>query len=206
MTRPVKRDSIQLAECRVMGAGTERTCFLHPFDSGKCIKVARSRAGRQHRREWSYFEALSRRGVPWRHLPAYHGAVDTDQGTGLVFSLVRDFDGNISTSLKAFADAHGIGRIRPALEELEAFFSHWRIITCDMNLNNFLVQRPDPETLVLVMIDGLGNREFIPVSSLFAFAYRSKMKRRWRRMENKLNRLYGAPNHVAPPIIPLPAG
>ena len=174
-----------------LARGRERACYPDPRNPARIIKVCHEPAGKQQRRELRYFRHLARRGVPWRHLPAFHGAVETDRGTGLVFDLVRDYDGRPSPHLEAFIAADGLQGIAGALAELKAHYARWNIITCDMSLGNFLVRRTAPETIELVMIDGVGNREFIPFSSAIAALGRVKMRRRWRRFDRKLERRFG---------------
>lgn len=183
---------LSLISATVIAAGRERTCFLHPYDASKCIKVANTRRCRQHHREYVYFNRLHRRGTPFIHIPAYHGRIATSHGPGNVFSIVRDYDGAISQDLNHAARHMDHARIIAAAEELTSHFMKWRIITCDMNPGNFLVQKTDTDTIRLVMIDGIGNREFIPVSTYIPFICSIKVERRLKKLGNKLARVLSA--------------
>ncbi len=185
---------IELTDSCRISRGSERTCYIYPGQPEKCIKVENpdSCKSRQQAREKVYFSRLARKRVPWEHIPAYYGTVDTNMGKGLVFSLIRDFDGSISRNLKETIEQRGLSDIGPDMERLKAFFYEWSIITCDMSLTNFLVQWIRPDMKKVVMIDGLGNREFVPLSNLCASMAAVKMRRRWRRFDRKLARLYSS--------------
>jgi len=178
---------VDLTNARVLARGSERICYLHPEDPGKCIKVAIAPGSRQQQRELQFFRRLARRGGGWQHIPRFHGTVDTSLGTGLVVSRVRDYDGATSADLDSFIQRGETQGFPPALEQLKACFRERNIITCDMSLKNFLVRRLSPTTNELVMVDGLGNREFIPLASWLPAWGRMKMKRRWKRFDRKLS-------------------
>ncbi len=186
------RNVVELSDASIIARGSERTCYIYPGQTHKCIKVRNSDSSysKQQQREEKYFSRLRKRKIPWEHTPAYYGPVDTSLGRGLVFSLVRDFDGRISKNLADTIKQGGVSDIGADLQKLKVFFYKWSILTCDMNLTNFLVQWMSPDKKRLVMIDGLGNREFIPISEICAFMSAVKMRRRWRRFDRKLEQLY----------------
>ncbi len=187
-------DFVKLTDFYRIARGSERTCYIYPGQPHKCIKVENPDCckSKQQAREEACFSRLIQRKVPWEHTPVYYGVVNTNLGRGLVFSLIRDFDGQISRNLQETIEQRGISDIGPDMARLKTFFYKWSIITCDMNLTNFLVQWIRPGKKKVVMIDGLGNREFIPVSEVCAFMSAVKMRRRWRRFDRKLARLYSS--------------
>jgi hypothetical protein len=177
---------ISLMGAVMIARGTERACYVHPGDPTMCIKVSTTSRGRQQQRERRYFRALVRRNVRSRHIVEHHGEVETEHGLGLVFSLVRDYDGAVSSDVTTFVQAHGTRGIAEAFEALRGDLLAHCIIACDMSLENFLVRRTAPDAFEIVMVDGLGNREFIPISSLFECCARLKMRRRWKRFARKI--------------------
>lgn len=183
---------VELAPDLKISSGSERTCYEYPGDSMKCIKVKNPDCvvSRQQEREERYFRNLKNRKISWTHLPEFYGAVETNFGRGLVFSLVRDYDGRISKNLEQTITREKPGYIKNEIEDLKVYFRRWSIITCDMNLTNFLQQKLDAANRRLVMIDGLGNREFIRISETCSWMTRVKMRRRWRRFDNKLVNQY----------------
>jgi hypothetical protein len=183
-------ECVELAPRYRISKGSERTCYVHPQEPSLCIKVENPECpgSKQQKREKRYFGRLKKRGVPWVHTPAYYGTINTTMGKGLVFSAVRDYDGSISSTLGDFVDGCCAECIRAELEKMKSFFFKWSIVTCDMSLNNFLVQWTTPEEKKLVMIDGLGTREFIPLSQVSALMSKIKMRRRWRKFDRKLER------------------
>jgi hypothetical protein len=119
-------------------------------------------------------------------MPQFFGVVETNLGLGLVFSYITDHDGQRSLDVARFVAKHGTQGVADAFRQLKAHFDRWSIITCDMSFDNFLVRRSSPESIEIVMIDGLGNRDFIPVASYIELFARAKMTRRWKRFAAKL--------------------
>jgi len=191
ITNDDHRVVFNMHHAKKISEGKERICYTHCHDPAKCIKVKKSAHGRQHLREFQYYRRLVRQNISMLHLPDFHGTVDTNMGMGLVFSLVQNYDGTIAKNLKIHIATYGTGGIAEAMRRLQSAFMEAKIITCDVSLDNFLVRHLTPETFELVLIDGVGNREFIPVSSHFACLARIKMRRRWNRLNRKLFRLYG---------------
>lgn len=177
---------LDLSSAPAVAAGAERLLYRHPLDPSRCVKVPKHASGRQQGREERYFERLAARRIPWRHMPEFFGTVATNRGRGLVFEYVQDFDGNRSSDLRSHVRRHGPRGVAEALRDLEDHYARWAVITCDMSFDNFLVRRSSPDAIEILMIDGLGNREFIPVSSLFRSLARRKMARRWRAFHRKL--------------------
>jgi hypothetical protein len=180
---------INLNDAMLIARGSQRACYQHPDDPGKCIKVNFHPDGKQQQREYRYFIHLRRRGIPFRHIPAFYGTIETDLGTGLLFERISDHDGTTSASLDAYVKREGMKDIPAALQAMKTHFLEWNIITCDMSLNNFMVRRNAEDGIEIVMIDGVGNREAIPLSSVLTIFGRMKMQRRWTRFERKLEPL-----------------
>ena len=187
---------MNLTNAPVIARGSQRICYQHPTDPTKCIKINIDATGKQQKREQTYFQKLTRRQIPFRHLAVYYGTTDTQQGVGLVFEHIRDYDGSRSISLDTYIRSNGMHQVPIALEAMKAHFSRWNIITCDMSLKNFLVRRVSSEAVELVMIDGIGNREAIPLSSYVSTLGRIKMKRRWKRFDAKLQAFAGGTSPV----------
>lgn len=167
-----------------IGQGRERTCYLHPQDPRKIIKISTGGETTQSNREVEFFENLRKRGFSdYTHLPRFYGTVSTNFGPGLVLDLVCDHDGNISRSLEWHID-NGMS-IAAAEKHLEKLHSHLHanliIFNHDLCCPNILLQRNADQSSQLVIIDGLGDVVSIAWLNRFPSHVRSKIDRRWSR-------------------------
>jgi hypothetical protein len=191
-------EPLQLSDQVPFARGGNRACYVHPEDAHLCVKVAlsgktaaekRRAAGffkrlrplvyyDDNRREWATYERLSRRAEErtWEHLAKPWALVATDCGPAVATELIRDFDGQISSDLKAILRAGGrTASFQAALDDLEDYLRRTGLPTRDLLLHNLVGQKLDPAgRLRMVIIDGFGNSDFLPL------AYWS---RRWARLK-----------------------
>lgn len=171
-------------ESSPIARGRERTCFRHPQDPAKIIKVSAGSETTQSTREIKFFEDLERAGLSdYSHLPRYHGTVETNLGQGLVLELVCDHDGDISRSLEWYIDdGMTIAEAEEHLEQLHRYLLDNRIIfNHDLCCANLLLQKKTPGSARLVIIDGLGDVVSIQWLNRFPSHVRAKIRRRWTR-------------------------
>jgi len=123
-----------------------------------------------------------------QHFPQHYGFVETDLGNGLVLDLMRDFDGEISMSLREWiSTGNSIVDIEPAFLEFGRFMYEHSILTKDILDHNIVVVRESEQDFRLVMIDGIGYSAFIPVAAWVAAVSRRRIKKKlekaWARLE-----------------------
>ena len=83
-----------------IGKGKERSCFLHPEDDAKVIKINYTGTIHQSKREARYYQQLNKRKIiNFSNIPRYYGKVETNFGTGHVYDCIRDHTGKISESM-----------------------------------------------------------------------------------------------------------
>ncbi len=179
---------IQLTHTEPFAIGGRRECYVHPDDAGLCVKVHREEflpsKLRQDAPWWrslrkgensfdenfadsTVLHALESENDPaiWDHVPRFHGWVETDRGRGLVIELLRDGDGLISRSLLDWIWMHGpCGELDRAIDELAEFWESRTIPSRSLGLHNIVMQERGPDDRRLVVIDGLGSTEFLPIS------------------------------------------
>lgn len=197
---------IKLKHSRPLFVGGTRYCFQHPQHRDRCIKVLRpDRTGaarkllRRDFKRWlperylddqrkeirAYRELLENASERlWRYVPRYHGTVDTDMGIGIVTQLMRNADGSWPSNLEALLP----GGMTPELEEgIERFLegvSGMRILTRDLLPHNMIAVRETRGYRVMV-VDGIGNAELIPISSWFDSFARRKTQRKIQRFRQR---------------------
>jgi hypothetical protein len=180
-----------LDNARLIGRGLHRECYLHPQDERLCVKVVVAGNSDENRREARYYSRLAARGISWEMLAKFHGLVDTSLGEGAVFDLVRDYDGSISRPLSGYLEDPGLGvdcaAILPrALPALKRYLLANRVVTMTLKSKNILLQRSGEREGKLVIVDNVGNSDFIPLSHYIAWLGRLKIRRKWRRFERDL--------------------
>ena len=145
---------IELSKSTSFAEGDSRRCYVHPGDSGKCLKIVKANPRHKSRlrrffrpRSWydpnniehrAYRSANRLRDeTVWRHIPRCYGFVETDLGRALSVEMMRDADGEISRPLLEFV-ADGLDdTLRAAYAELTDFYMRTGFYM--KRINNILV-------------------------------------------------------------------
>ena len=175
-----------------IGEGRCRSAYIDPNDKNKCIKVVhnlnRKKCFGESNKEAKYFKYLNKKNIDWSMIPKYYGEVTTNKGKGLVFELIRDFDGEISKSLEYYFETEEKMKLIPKpmqkLHELKEYVITNKILSRDIRFHNILYKKISNKDGVYVLIDGVSNSEFIPLSQWFSTLNKAKILRRWSQDEN----------------------
>lgn len=182
-------DTFTMDELRpfLLGQGTERIVFRSPKETDCVIKLSPLNAQKQTRREIRYFRFLQKKGVPFLHIPQFKGEVKVAGYVGFKQEAVLDADGSVSRPLTAYLEeGWGVsaGRLLPEtealLDELLCYLLHYNVLPCDLTSPNVLCQRGADRTR-LVLIDGVGSMNGIPIAQYIPFLGRQQIKRKWLR-------------------------
>lgn len=192
--------------------GGNRLCFVHPERSNVCVKVPRAdvdlaekrrrkgikgrlkpaRSFDDNRVEAATLKALHRRIGPALagFAPRFLEWVPTDMGAGVAVDLIRDADGAIAMPLKQYVWEHGMdARLAAALAELEAFWVPARVPSRELLLHNVVARRREGGSLRLVVVDGLGNADLLPLSRWSARLAKRKSARKVAGLRARIDRL-----------------
>ena len=175
---------IELHPGLLVGKGRTRSCYLHPQDPDKCIKIDQRKHGGPTEKEAIYYHKLARirPALSYTHIPRFHGFVETNLGRGGVFDLIRDeIDGRISRSLTDYLVAGEVTAADPRWREahrhyLKTLYEE-AVIIRDFNPGNVCVRRMRGGEYRFVTIDGIGHRDFIPLCDYFPWFARRKLRR-----------------------------
>ena len=178
-------DTVSLSPQDFLAEGTDRKCYRHPGQAGRCIKVLHpQRRPRRFWREINYYSSLQQRDVDFRHIATSHGLVDTTRGRGAVFEMVLDDDGQVSKSLASYLARNDRRFNNWVVDEIEVLkqdlYDQW-IVVHDLNPTNILVKRLGFDEFRLVVIDGIGHNHFIPLASYSRRLARKKLAGVWNR-------------------------
>jgi hypothetical protein len=183
--------ALYLDKTTLIGRGLHRECYLHPKDPHRCVKIVVAGRSDENRREARYYSRLAARGISWDMLARFHGLVETSLGEGAVFDLVRDHDGSISRPLSEYLQRPeknpACSTILPgALPALKRYLLENRVVTMTLKSKNILLQLTGQGEGKLVIVDNVGNSDFIPLSHHVPGLGRTKIRRKWRRFEQDL--------------------
>jgi len=172
---------------KAFSRGGNRLCFVDPRDPCRCIKIARSDKTPELKRqeksfpknlkplqafddnygEYAVFSRIEKTigDEAFELIPRCYGFVETDFGDGLCVEMIRDDDGAISLSLKQYLWLYGK---EPKLNKLlQQFSKRWQqlgIPSRNLLLHNMLVQQKAGEPHRLMVIDGLGWPDMLPLA------------------------------------------
>jgi hypothetical protein len=176
----------------MIGKGLHRECYVHPDDPLWCVKVIVAGNSNENHREAKYYGLLARRGISWEMLTCFHALVATNLGEGAVFDLVRDHDGSVSATLAQYLESDELSRVYGpslacALSGLRDYLMQNRIITMTLKSKNIVYQKMTGDSGKLVIVDNVGNSDFIPAGNYSGYLARKKISRKWRRFMYDLN-------------------
>ena len=173
--------------------GTTRKCYLHPRDPDLCVKIPLQNQLKRQRgilrsieRENTYYKKLIKNNISWSHLCQYHGDVKTNLGTGSIYQVIRDTDGEIANNLAHYLNQGDFIRkhqtqLVTALRELFVYMVNNRIVTTSLLPRN-IVLTGISERFKLTIIDDIGNSEWLKVSELTTALTIRKIRRKWHKM------------------------
>lgn len=184
---------IEINEKDFIGEGGFQKCYVHPEDEKLCIKIAtkdlnNTRLGQ----EISYTSKVSRRKFKnLKHLffSKYYKKISTNLGDGFVYDLIRDEDtGNISKTMADYLIDENSklsdNTLNQGFKELVKLMIKHKIVAKDFYPNNICCKILKDQSIQMVIIDGLGHADLIPITEWFSFFTKKKLNRRIQR--NKL--------------------
>ena len=182
---------LTLEPSQLIGRGLRRECYFHPEDENKCVKVVVAGDHKETVREQSYYRLLEKRGISWKMLARFYGNVETNRGPGAVFELVRDYNGNISRTLEYYfsaVDAADLSyqMLSRELPLLRQYLLQWKIVTMSIKPDNIAFKKVNASEGNLVVIDNIGNSDFIPICNYVDFMAVRKIRRKWRHFQDSL--------------------
>jgi hypothetical protein len=182
---------LKLESSALLGRGLRRECYFHPEDENKCIKVVVAGDHKETVREQSYYRLLEKRKIAWRMLARFYGNVETNLGEGAVFELIRDYTGEVSKTLVHYFSANnGTDRnyqyLYQALLVLKEYLLKWKIVTISLKPQNIVYKKTNESEGFLVVIDNIGNSDFIPICNYVGWMATRKIHRKWQRFEDLL--------------------
>lgn len=168
-----------------IGEGEIRKCYQHPDKELLCIKIPRKHVTREYTfKEILYFKKLSRRDKSGYKYPFYsdfHGEIKTSIGDGQVFDLIKDeTTGKTSKTLEFYlqeSTAISDDKLWKALQELKTQMTIHKVFTRDLRSRNLCCKILKNNSVQIIIIDGIGHRDFFPLADIFHYFSKKKIDR-----------------------------
>ena len=184
---------LELKQDHYIGEGAHRVCYRHPTDDSLCIKIPfeQSEEIKPLRREISYYQRLNKRKISWEMLSRFVNEVETNKGHGHVYTLVRDHDKQVSKNLVHYlADEQLIREhyqsLFNSLTKLFTYLLENQILPLTLYPRNIVIQLQDQPLAIIV--DDIGNNEFVRFSEWSKPLARRKIIRKWQRFIKHLGK------------------
>lgn len=181
---------IQLSKDQYLAEGLARTCFFHPNDTSLCIKVGKPEVDRSHLyKEINYYKKIGKKDVTkfdYHFYAEYHGTIETNLGEGFVYDLVRDeTTGNVSKTLRHYMtiDNSPISDtvLNEALQRLKSQMITHKVFASDLKPRNICCKILNDHSIEMVIVDGIGHRDFLPFGDWFGVFAKRKVERRFKK-------------------------
>ena len=179
---------IILSDEYYMAEGLVRKCYYHPHDPNLCIKIGKKGVDKYVLyKEIEYFHRIKNKDISKFDYPfyaKYFGEVETNMGVGFVYELIKDKESQ-KTSLtlrdylemenSPFSDAI----LSESLNRMKEQMIKHKIFVSDLRARNLCCKILEDNSVELIIIDGLGHRDFFPFADYFSYFARKKVERRF---------------------------
>ncbi|MFV9550532.1 YrbL family protein [Algibacter sp. PT7-4] len=179
---------IIIKETDYIAEGLARKCYYHPNNANLCIKIGKPEVERKHLyKEINYYKKIKNKKISkfdYQFYAKYHGEIETNFGVGFVYDLIKDENTEtISLTLRnylmmknaPFKDAV----FKKAINRLKAQMIKHKVFVGDLRARNICCKVLKDNSIELVVVDGLGHRDFIPIADWFSVFARKKIERRF---------------------------
>ena len=142
-------------------------------------------------KEQRAYESLlhTQRESVWDHVPRYFGTVETDLGIGVVTHLFTNEDGTLPRNLEDLLRDSKMEVPVKAIDQFKNWLRKELFLSRNLLPHNIIVVHETPKLKKLIIVDGIGNSEFVPLSTWFTTLARRKIERRIRFFEHRVELL-----------------
>jgi len=183
----------------MLAEGKLRKCYLHPEDDNKVIKIAKKQrlsSADSNQQEWKHYRLLKKKYKNPDFIIKCHGFIETNEGEGLMFDCIRDYDDGISKTildiLSYGKNNYDEAKVFSTVDDFCRFLIKNNIQFFDLNLSNIVIKIFLDNSYKAFAVDIKGryaNYEFIPISTFIPFFSRKKLKRRSKELMLRMRNL-----------------
>lgn len=189
--------------------GGNRRCYVSPINPKRCLKVLHENLLDKLKENSAWYkrlgnnaglddnlrerDAYNQRAISspinssvWNHLARWHGMVETNLGPASETELILN-DGEIAETLETYLFREGLtSEIQEALKTFETWLRTHLVLTKNIIPHNVVIKKEN-SSLILVIIDGLGCKSFIPLPKYSRFFARIYVERRIKLMWSRIH-------------------
>ena len=200
---------INLDGVSTFAKGGNRRCYVSPINPKRCLKVLHENLLDKLKENSAWYkrlgnnaglddnlrerDAYNQRAISspinssvWNHLAKWYGMVETNLGPASETELILN-DGEIAETLETYLFREGLTpEIQEALKTFETWLRTHLVLTKNIIPHNVVIKKEN-NSLILVIIDGLGCKSFIPLPKYSRFFARIYVERRIKLMWSRIH-------------------
>ena len=200
---------INLDGVSTFAKGGNRRCYVSPINSKRCLKVLHENLLDKLKENSAWYkrlgnnaglddnlrerDAYNQRAISspinssvWNHLAKWYGMVETNLGPASETELILN-DGEIAETLETYLFREGLTpEIQKALKTFETWLRTHLVLTKNIIPHNVVIKKEN-SSLILMIIDGLGCKSFIPLPKYSRFFARIYVERRIKLMWSRIH-------------------
>jgi hypothetical protein len=200
---------INLDGVSTFAKGGNRRCYVSPINPKRCLKVLHENLLDKLKENSAWYkrlgnnaglddnlrerDAYNQRAISspinssvWNHLAKWYGMVETNLGPASETELILN-DGEIAETLETYLFREGLTpEIQKALKTFETWLRTHLVLTKNIIPHNVVIKKEN-SSLILVIIDGLGCKSFIPLPKYSRFFARIYVERRIKLMWSRIH-------------------
>ncbi len=174
---------IQIEDKHYIGKGTFQKCYVHPNNNDICLKIKIDKHHQDPRvnREINYYKKIQKK-ADLSFIAKYHGETETNLGIASSYDLVRDeTTHNVSLTLydylKMDCSPFSNDVFSTELKKLKAQLIKHKVIVRDLMGKNICCKVLNNKSVRLIIVDGVGHRDFVPLVEWFSFFTKRKINK-----------------------------
>ncbi|MGC1471238.1 MAG: YrbL family protein [Psychroserpens sp.] len=179
---------IEITPKHYISEGLARQVYRHPEQDNLCIKIGKPEIETEHLyKEIKYYEKIKQKNssrFEYQFYAKYHGEIETNLGVGFVYDLVKDeTTQHISLTLRHYLEMEHSPivdeSLNDGLERLKQQMIAHKVFASDLRARNICCKILKDNSVNLVIIDGIGHRDFFPMADYMNHFAKKKVERRF---------------------------
>lgn len=167
---------------QIIGKGNSKICHLNPNNPLTCFKISKKEKCKEIKRDITFFTSINKKKILSKYLPKYYGSFEDSRFIGYEQELFWNKEGTAMTVLQflTVASDQQIQDLENELEKLKNELFRLNIIVSDLAPSNIAIKLDQFGKITrMVIIDGIGSSELIPIAKLIPLFGKLKLNREW---------------------------
>lgn len=164
---------------QIIGKGNSKICYLNPNNPLTCFKISKKEKCKEIKRDIRFFTSINKKKILSKYLPKYYGSFEDSRFIGYEQELFWNKEGTAMTVLQ-FLTVASDQQIQDLENELEKLKNELFRLNSDLAPSNIAIQLDQFGKITrMVIIDGIGSSELIPIAKLIPLFGKLKLNREW---------------------------